>query len=61
MGDIFALYLRSIFRLWHPEPHEQGKNNYLPIATSYAVLLSTYVVTRDVPSHDLNCGIDVLN
>ena len=36
-------------------------HTYLPIAKSYAVLLATYVVTRHVPSWDLDRGINVLN
>ena len=38
-----------------------GYHTYLPIYTSYFVLLSTYLVKKHVPSQDLNRGINALN
>ena len=40
---------------------DRGYHIYLPIATYYAVPLDPYVVTRHVPSWELNWGINVLS
>ena len=61
-GGIFCLIFSDISTGYGiPFLMDRGYHTYLTIATSYAVLLATYLVTRHVSYWDLNQGIDVLN